>query len=242
MNLLDDLLSNLSEDAPVRSVLVGSHWVLVCSRFCGLASALQGEHVHGKPDVRETGRLHLKSAKELAQLIYSESILEACIGMAAINSLIEVDESNSVEVNAADVLAERGHGKNVALIGHFPFVPQLRSSVGKLWVLEKNPSRGDYPADAAVDLLPQADVVAITGTAIINRTMEDLLYLCQPDATLMVLGPSTPLSPVLYDYGVDILSGTKILDDAAVLRTVGQGASFKQVEGVKLLTFIKESL
>jgi hypothetical protein len=56
----------------------------------------------------------------------------------------------------------------------------------------------------------------------------------------MLLGPSTPLSPFLFDFGANIISGTRVVDENAVLRTVGQGAAFRQVEGVKLLTFIKE--
>jgi hypothetical protein len=70
--------------------------------------------------------------------------------------------------------------------------------------------------------------------------MDAMLDYCRPEATVMLLGPSTPLSPLLYDYGVDILSGTLVVDEAAVLRTVGQGASFRQVEGTKLLTFVNE--
>jgi hypothetical protein len=31
-----------------------------------------------------------------------------------------------------------------------------------------------------------------------------------------------------------------VVDEAAVLRTVGQGAAFRQVEGAKLLTFVQE--
>jgi uncharacterized protein (DUF4213/DUF364 family) len=240
MSLINDLIDSLQEDAPVRSIRVGLHWVVVCSRFCGMASTLPGEHSHGTPDVNEAGNLHAKPARELVQLIHSNSTVEASIGMAAINSLLEVDESAAVEVNAADVLADRGRGKNVALIGHFPFIPRLRESVGQLWVIEKRPAEDEYPADAAPDLLPRADLVAITSSAFINRTMDGLLKLCRPEATVMVLGPSTPLSPILFDYGVDILSGTKVTDEAAVLRTVGQGASFKQVEGVKLLTFARE--
>jgi uncharacterized protein (DUF4213/DUF364 family) len=107
-------------------------------------------------------------------------------------------------------------------------------------VIEQHPVEGEYPASAAVDLLPQADVVAITGTTLVNHTLDGLLRLCQPQATVMVLGPSTPLSPMLFEYGVNILSGARVIDESAVLRTVEQGASFRQVEGVKLLTFVKE--
>jgi hypothetical protein len=45
------------------------------------------------------------------------------------------------------------------------------------------------------------------------------------------------ISPILFEHGAMIISGTRA-DDDTVLRTVGQGASFRQVEGVKLLTFI----
>jgi hypothetical protein len=38
------------------------------------------------------------------------------------------------------------------------------------------------------DLVPQADVVAITGTALINHTLDGLLALCRSDALVMVLG------------------------------------------------------
>ena len=83
-------------------------------------------------------------------------------------------------------------------------------------------------------------MVAITGSTLVNHTLDDLLALVQPEATVMVLGPSTPLSPVLFDYGATIISGTRVMDETAVLRTVGQGAVFRQVQGVKLLTITCE--
>ncbi len=69
-----------------------------------------------------------RSALDLARLAYSQSSLEASVGLAAINSLLEVDEARCLDVNAGDLLIERGRAKNVALIGHFPFVPRLRQA------------------------------------------------------------------------------------------------------------------
>jgi hypothetical protein len=240
MNILDELLKNLDGDAPVRSVLVGVHWTVVCSRYCGMASTLLDNHLHGHSQVRDVGRLHMKSARELVEFARSENLLEASLGVAAINSLLAVDESQAVEINAVEVLIEHGRGKNVALVGHFPFIPKLRPAVGQLWVIEQHPTEGDSPAEAAADLIPQADVVAITSSALINRTLDGILKLCNPEALVMMLGPSTPLSPLLFNYGVSILSGSKVVDEAAVLRTVAQGASFQQVEGVRLLTFRRD--
>jgi uncharacterized protein (DUF4213/DUF364 family) len=185
------------------------------------------------------GRLHAKTACELAEYARSDNLLEASIGLAAINSMLDVDESQEVEINAAEVLIKHGRGKNVALVGHFPFIPKLRPAVCQLWVLEQDPAEGDYPAEAAADLIPKADVVAITSSALINHTMDGLLALCRPDALVMALGPSTPLSPVLFNRGVSILSGSRVVDEATVLRTAGQGASFQQVEGVRLISIQK---
>jgi uncharacterized protein len=241
MSILDDLLARLPDDVAVRSVLVGAHWTVVCSRHCGLASTITGDKPHGHEQVRDVGRLHLKSARELAEYARSDNPLEASLGVAAINSLLDVDERNAVEVNAAQVLAEQGRGKNVALVGHFPFIPKLRDQVGQLWVLELRPSEGEYPAESAADLIPQADVVAITGTALINYTLDGLLALCRPNALVMVLGPSTPLSPVLFAHGASIISGARVIDEAAVTRTVAQGATFRQVEGARLLTLQRQT-
>ena len=241
MSIIEDLLLTLP-DAPVRTVLVAAHWTVVCSGEtatgggCGLSSTLTGDKPHAHTSVRDVGRLHLKRARELAEYALSDNLLEASIGIAAINSLLAVDESRAVEINAGHVLADRGRERNVALVGHFPFIPRLREQVGQLWVIEQHPTEGEHPASAAADLIPRADVVALTGSALANHTLDGLLALCRPGSVVMVLGPSTPLSPVLFDHGATLVSGTRIVDEAAVLRTVGQGASFRQVEGVRLLT------
>ena len=85
-------------------------------------------------------------------------------------------------------------------------------------------------------LLPQADVVGITGTAFTNQTIESLLSLCDANAYVVVLGGTAPLSPVLFDYGISAISGTRVIDPETVLHCVSQGATFRQIKGVRLLT------
>jgi uncharacterized protein (DUF4213/DUF364 family) len=128
----------------------------------------------------------------------------------------------------------------VVVVGHFPFIPQLRPIVRQLWVIEQRPVGGEHPVEAAANLIPQADVIAITGSSLINHTLDYLLSLRQPNALVMILGPSTPLSSVLFDHGATIISGAWVIDEAAVLRTIGQGATFQQVEGVRLLTLARD--
>jgi hypothetical protein len=236
--ILDELLASVRDDVPVRSVLVGAHYTAVCSQRCGLASTLLGCLPHGEETVRDVGRLHTKSARELAEYARSANPLEASIGLAALNSLLPPDWTAAPELNALAVLAARGAGKKVALVGHFPFVGELERQVGALWVLELRPVEGDWPAAAAADLIPQADVVGITSSALINRTFDGLLSLCRSDAFVVALGPTTPLSPVLFDHGVHVLAGSDVRDEAAALQTIGQGASFREVQGVRRIALM----
>lgn len=241
MKIIDDLLSTLNSEATVRDILQGPYWTAVLTRNCGLASTPhEAGHHHGDAPVRDAGRLMDKDVLELARMARSGSTLEAAIGMATINSLIEVDEQQCVDLNAADLLEEQGKDKKVALIGHFPFVKRLRQAVGELWVIEKHPREGDVTESEAQELIPQADVVAITGSALVNHTIQDLLDLCSPKAYVIVLGPTAPLSPVLFDYGVDVISGTKVVDPQTVFRHVRQGATFRQMRGIRLLTMKRQ--
>jgi uncharacterized protein (DUF4213/DUF364 family) len=233
VNIIDDLISSLSGDSLVREVYTCVFWTAVVSKHCGLASTFRDEHPHHGM-VRGVGDLRNRSALELAEYAKSDNLLEASIGMATINSLIDIDETKCDAENALDVLIEKGEGKDIAVVGHFPWTPKLRQVARKLWVLEQRPQAGDLPAEAAEDILPKADVVAITGTSLINHTAEKLLDLAKGSFVVMV-GPTSPLSPVLFDWGVDVVSGTKVVEPEKMLRSISEGAIFPQVQGVKLM-------
>jgi uncharacterized protein (DUF4213/DUF364 family) len=133
----------------------------------------------------------------------------------------------------------------VEIVGHFPFVERVRQAAAECWVLELHPRPGDLSAERAAEVLPQADVVALTGTSLINHTFDELIALCRRDAGnrkayVVLLGASAPLSPVLFEYGVDAVSGTRVVDVPAVLRAASQGATFRQIPGKRLLTLMKE--
>jgi len=239
MKILREIIASLPMDVRVRSVLVGAHWTVVCSRKCGMASTILGECAHGHDEVHDAGNLHAKKAHELAEYALSENPLEASIGVATINSLLDIKVDENEQRNASEVLMRYGKKKKVALVGHFPFIPKLREVAGELWVIEKRPMEGEHSFETASEFIPQADIVAITGSSLINHTLEELLSFCKPGALVMMLGPSTPLSPILFEHGVSILSGSLVVDESAVLNTVSQAANFRQVKGVKLVTLFK---
>jgi uncharacterized protein (DUF4213/DUF364 family) len=240
LQILKDILQTIESDFPIHQILVGVHWTAVMSRYCGLASTMCEPPPHQDNQVRDVGRLHYKSALELAQYAFSNRLLEASLGMAAINSLIEVNESRCEPLNAFDIIAEMGNGKNIGVIGHFPFIPALKKIADKLWVFEKRQQEGDLSENEMQHLLPRCDVVAISGTTLINHTFETVMKLCRKDAFKVMLGASTPMVPVLFDYNIDALSGCKVVDPDRALSRISQGATFKQIDGIKLITMRRQ--
>jgi uncharacterized protein len=249
MDIVDRLLSSVEQDAPVQQIVVGAFWTAVVLEGspprCGLASTLHAQETGPWPPVVDAGRLLDRSGLELAALLRSERILEASIGMAALNALLRlaVRDETLPEVNAEEIIVERGAGRRVAIVGHFPFIERVRTTAAGCWVLELNPGPGDLPASEAAQVLPVADVVALTGTSLLNHTFDELMALCRPGAFVLLLGPSTPLSPVLLETGLAGLSGTRVDEPGRVLRAVAQGATFRQVKrngGLRLLTMLHE--
>lgn len=207
---------------------------------CGLAATLSNPEMmhHVRPAVLKAGHLLEMDYRELAALSESPSFTEVAIGMAAINALLPQTPEKWAELKAEDYLIQNGAGKNVALIGHFPFLERLRANVKQLWVLELHPREGDLPAQAAPEIIPQADFVAVTATTLINQTFDGLIALCRPDAVVVLIGPSTPLSPVLYKYGVHILSGTVVTDLQAAMLGISQGISMHQLRQAGCVRFV----
>lgn len=234
--ILKDIQSSLETDYIVTGVHTCVYWTAVISLRCGLASTMAASILpFQEHQVENAGDLLPSGVKELAKLSLSSHILEASIGIASINSAIPIDESLCIDLNAEAEIRTQGVGKRIAVIGHFPFVKRLKAEAKKLWIFEL-PGRGhpeDFTGDEIETLLPQAEVVAITSTTLINHTLGGVLDLIASDAYKMILGPSTPLSPVLFDYGFDAISGSIVVDRNIALNCINQGANFRQVRGVR---------
>ena len=109
-------------------------------------------------------------------------------------------------------------------------------------MLELRPRPGDLPASGASGLIPRADILAITGTAIVNHTLEPLLSYRQPNALVILIGPTAPLSPILFNYGIDFISGSRVINSDLVLGQVAAGAGFRQLKGIRVLTMRRRSI
>jgi uncharacterized protein (DUF4213/DUF364 family) len=116
MDLLKAIIDSLAPDSPVEEVRRGLFWTAVVSRNCGLASTMIRDICsHDTEDSDSAESLTERSAKELARLALSDDISESSLGLAAINSLIGIDEARMTEINAGDLLLREGAGKNVSV-------------------------------------------------------------------------------------------------------------------------------
>jgi uncharacterized protein (DUF4213/DUF364 family) len=245
VTLIQALLDAIRDDAPVADVRVGLHWtvLLTADGRAGIANSNYQPHtVHGTSDVEMAGRLIGRSTRELAQLAADGGPVERGVGVAAINALLPVPpESDLTEVNAAEILLRRAPGKRVVVVGHFPFLGRLREVAGELYVLELEPGPGEYPASAAPEIVPGADIAAITGSAIVNGTLEPLLSLCRPEAYVLILGPSTPLHRIVLARGVDAIASSIVVDPPTCMAYVSQGSTFRQLQGVRKVVLARRA-
>ena len=235
---MEDLIEDLPDSLLAREVVVGLHWTAVVAARddalqCGLSSTAVGVHAHGeKYDVAEPGRLGGQMVRGLARLVDSSSPTERSVGLAGINAGLAFKHMEGAEVNAGELLGQIGAGLRVALVGHFPFIPELREAVGELLVIERDPGPGELPASAAPKVLPTCAVVALTALTLVNGTFGELMASISPNAYTALIGPSAPLSPVLFEHGLNMIAGTYVERIEPVVQAVKQGANYRQIHRI----------
>jgi uncharacterized protein (DUF4213/DUF364 family) len=115
--------------------------------------------------------------------------------------------------------------------------------VKNLWVIEMRPRPGDCGEVESARYLPVSDVIAISSTTLINHTLPSILELCPAASMKILLGPTTPLSKVLFNYGIDIISGSLVTDTALVLENVRRGVSFSEMKksgGIRFASLVRD--
>ena len=115
----------------------------------------------------------------------------------------------------------------------------IRKEAEEFNIIEKRPQEGDLHAEDAVRVIPKTDVIAITGVTCLNDTIEGLLSLKKKDAIVVMVGPSVPLSPVLFDFGVDIIGGTQVTDDETAFIQASQGGTPRFLNGIRYALLAK---
>ena len=236
-----DLLELLADSldlpqARIEQVAVGPNLVgVLADGRMGLAS-----HLGARPSDEEKSlpqRLKGQTCAQAARLIMESRAYPLAIGVAALNAGLTpraVSETLPIQELAAAIA---GDGE-AALVGQFPFTPWLRQNVGKLHLFELQKVEGRVPRDQWDEVLARVQVAVITSTVFLTRHAD--YYLGQAkNAVRILVGPSTPMSPRLFEWGVDILAGSRVTDPEKVLHSIRQGGCFSDVVKAGGIEFVQ---
>ena len=190
-------------------------------------------HVH----TRRTRNFHEMDVEEAVSLASSTDFLERVVGIATVNALSQylMDQQNyprEMERDVFDALDLRGCEEAV-VVGYIrPLVGKLRGKVKTVRVFERNPQlRGDALPDTLADqFLPRADAVVISGSAVVNGSIDRLLDLSRNARIVALAGPTASFVPEpLFRRGVSVIAGVWAKGDAAV-RAVAEAKSFREIK------------
>jgi uncharacterized protein (DUF4213/DUF364 family) len=231
MALLEELITSVEIPGHrMQEVVTGRYWSLVA------ASQTETGRVHyglapigGSPDsisldpneapgAAPTDSYIGRPTAGITKLALSDNALEASVGMATLNAVIagRLDPHRFRPGRLP-----RATGKRVVLVGEFPFAESLRSMAKDLRVVEEIRDSNTYENTGAERFISEADIVLIRGSAALSRSLESLLELAGSCLTILY-GPSTPLSPVLFEYGADQLVGVRVRDEEAVRHCIAK--------------------
>ena len=211
--LYDLLIEGIHTDAVVTNTLMGECWTAV--ETAGHFGMAMTTPVDTAPRMLG-GDYAGMQLKELAAAAKSWNLEEAGFGMAAVNAFYNTPEK--LELLGAyepfDNYCTDGvdlKDKCIGVIGHLNMPSSVYEQAKEVLILERNPRPGDYPDSACDFLLPACDVVIMTASTLVNKTLPHLLELCKNAYTILA-GPSCPMCPGLLELGIDRIAGLVITD------------------------------
>ena len=197
------------------------------------------------PPLRLEELLASPRVRELVEFAWSSNMVERVLLFASLNALgqyvlrdVELEAKSAQEVLAE--LLEGVRARSVAVVGHMrPLVEELRELGLKIYVFERDPSkrRGEALSDVFEELLlPKADAVVLTGSALALPTLDRVLELCKRASLKAIVGPSASAPPdFLMGLGFDLVGGCLVRDGERAAKMVMLGAGFKTLKRAGLL-------
>ncbi len=230
--IYDRLIAGIPADWIAEEIVRGSSLAYVRSRN-GIGIAEPRDYEFRKPEF--TKNLEGAPLREVAECIRSWNFYEASIGHAAINAYynnidiaraagVAIETSQHVEDRVYDPFIMGQHevrGKTVTVIGHFPYISKLFAPICDLKIIAGEiPDEDDYPFSAVEYLIPISEMVFVSSSTFVEKTLPRVLELAKNAKKVTIVGPSTTLAPALFSYGVKDLSGFVVKNCERAMRLI----------------------
>jgi uncharacterized protein (DUF4213/DUF364 family) len=187
----------------------------------------------------QAGDLEGKTVSEILKYSLDPNVLKSAIGVATLNALsqlvIESDAGLEYQIikdtDGFDPLEIQAN-ETISLIGAFgPYIRRLKMMGNPFFIIEKNPQtlRSDemkyFKSESEMpSALEKSDVVIMTGTAIVNHTIDNILSFITNGQRTAIIGPTASMIPdAFFKRGVHAMAGVKILNPDLMLKILKQG-------------------
>jgi uncharacterized protein len=188
-----------------------------------------------------SGKLKGKKALDLMRLAKSDETMKRSVGIAVLNALSarlikEQGITNGRVRKGADALdvIDIRPADRIAMVGAFvPFIKKLKSRSNELFIVDKHPQalkedeRHLWRSPASVpDIMPQADIVIITGSSMVEGGLDQLLAACTKAREIVLAGPTASMWPdPFFKKGVTVMAGIAVNDPDRLLQVVSEAGS-----------------
>jgi len=189
----------------------------------------------------QAGSLEGSPVSEIIRYSLDSNVLKSAIGVATLNALsaIVFESENGKEyekvkdADGFDLLNIQPY-ETVSLIGAFgPYIKRLKTMGNPFFIIEKNPQtlrldemKHFKPESEMRDALEKSSVVIMTGTAIVNHTIDVILSLLRNGIRAGIVGPTASMIPdAFFRKGVRIMAGVQISNPDLMMKILKQGGS-----------------
>lgn len=229
----------------IEDIRIYTNWVLVKSSRWSLSTIFRGmPGFEDRPGMDSwMGEWLGKPAKESAlRLLEDRDTLRRAVGMACLKSLLPVPE-DAFSGNAIPMIEAVAKDVPTCFIGYFKEAAEWREMGRPVQIVELFPRPGDIHWNDADEVLGSARIVLMSGLTVVNETLSAVIRRSPSACIRIMMGPTVPPSPVLFDCGIDMLGVTLVSNMELMARYAelgGGGISNSPPGALERITIVRD--
>ena len=187
----------------------------------------------------QAGDLEGRPVSEILKYSLDNNVLKSAIGVATLNALSQTIVGSGTDrgfqviedKDGFDLLEIQPH-ETVSLIGAFgPYIRRLKVMGNPFFIVEKNlqtlrleEMKYFKPVPEMASAMEKSNAVIMTGTSIVNQTIDDILSSITHNQRTAIIGPTASMIPdAFFKRGVHVMAGVRILDPEEMIQILKQG-------------------